>query len=192
MPMTPSMRPDNFYSFACPQTGKLERYIACMLRRYKHWRGEKIEPICATCMNAGKCPALKMLDREWREDKAVYFDPTPGRARKLPDDVLAHIATKSVCAIHAFGTGIDQATLSRLMERQVSNEVFAGVERNVIVAEHPQGIGDWDAKPKAKPDASRKRAKPADKDPASMLDAVAAVSTDMAGAINEAMRNEGL
>lgn len=203
--MTPSMRADNFYSFVCPMTRKLERYLHCILRRHKHWRGEKVEPTCATCMNAGKCPALKMIDRELREEKAIYTDPTPGRARKVPEDIIKLIENKIIWASHAFGTGIERARLEELMGQKVRDVVFQGIQDAVIVPEEqhtmgPLGVADgitskeWGERRSGKPRELSKPRRAATPAPAAETDLVAALgeaSTDMASAINQAISSAG-
>ncbi len=171
--MTLSMRADNRYRFECPLTEKVEIYLACIFKRYKHWRGEKTgNPICATCMNANKCPAVHMIKREDAERRAIYFDTTD-RIHKL--DAFARERTERVMVspIQAYGTGIDMADLSRLCGHTVT-----GIPTSIPVPPRPNA-----AKAPIKPTRVKFRSSA---DSAEVLDHVAG---DMTEQLNAALEN---
>lgn len=117
MGMTPSVRPDNKLRFRCPAVGTEEFYLACIMRRYRHWRGESIDRAdCATCMNASKCPALEMIREECVANKSIFF-AADDRLRTLPARILERVQRIVVLPMHGMHTGIDPARLSQLVGR---------------------------------------------------------------------------
>lgn len=109
-----SMVAGNQYTFHCPVMGDDQLFLACAFRRYKHWRGEKLDrPGCATCMNAGKCPAVNMIKMEWKSDKPLFTDTTT-RVHRIPKEIEDHMAIVRIVPMQGLGTGISGAELSRL------------------------------------------------------------------------------
>jgi len=115
MGMTPSVVPTNRFRFTCPTLNRPELYLRCVMRRYRHWRGEEIEGGCATCMRASKCAALLMIKAEQRGDKALFLDEVGTTLHRLPAEILEQTRRTQVMRSHGRGTGVDTAVLEALM-----------------------------------------------------------------------------
>lgn len=109
-----SMVAGNKYTFHCPVMGEDQLFLACAFRRYKHWRGEKLDkPGCGTCMNGGKCPIVPMVKMEWTSEKPLFMDTTE-RVHRIPKAIEEHQAAVRIVPMQGLGTGVSNAELSRL------------------------------------------------------------------------------
>lgn len=103
--MTPSVRADNRFRLQCPVVGREERYLACVLRRHRKWRGEPIDcGGCAAAMDANKCPAVHMIHLECHHPsgpRAIFFDPKGDKLYAVPKPVAERIERVLIMPFHA-------------------------------------------------------------------------------------------
>lgn len=103
--MTPSVRPDNRFRFHCSVIGRDERYLACVLRRHRKWRGEPIDcGGCAAAMDANKCPAVHMINLESNQPggaRAIFFDAVGEKLYAVPKPVAQRIERVAILPFHA-------------------------------------------------------------------------------------------
>ena len=86
-----SVTPDNGYQFHCPVVDRDALFIACAFMRAKFMRGENFAAHDCRCAMAGsKCPAVRMLRREWQAGERQFFESTPTK-RMLPKDLVEDI-----------------------------------------------------------------------------------------------------
>ena len=67
--------PDNQYRLHCPIVGRDAKLTECWDKRELHMRGEYFPATdCRCAMRGSKCPAMVMLDIEWRSHERKFFD----------------------------------------------------------------------------------------------------------------------
>jgi hypothetical protein len=176
---TQSVVPTNRFRFTCPTLGRVEFYLRCVLRRYRHWRGEEIEGDCATCMRASKCPAVAMIKLEHREGRALFLDTEGKATHRVPAAVMDEIRRKLVRPFHARGTNIEPEALAKLVRGDFDGKVSDFDWTDAIPA--------WDGKSTVAPESKSSVKKPPRRGDLSGV--AERLDTDMAGAINRVIRS---
>jgi len=177
MSSSTSMVKTNRYRFRCPTTGREELFLRCHLRRYRHWRGEAIEGDCATCMRASKCAAVRMIQHEMREGRAIYLDEAGTTLHRVPKDIMADLERTVIRPMHGQGTSVTPSQLAALVRGD-----FDGVTgKHDVPASVGAPVEEAPARPKGRP-PQKDHAK------ADMSGVAAKAKTDLAGAISAGMR----
>jgi hypothetical protein len=176
--MTPSIRADNRFRFVCPVVGREERYIACGLRRHRHWRGESIDcGGCASAMRAGKCPAVYMLDMETPKNapsKAIFFDTKGEKVYGIPKVVAERIEKVLILPSQCRPYHMSPELFERLtgqVKGETTGEAFK-VEEEASLGPVRREV--------------RRESKKATKKPGDLSDALDSAKVDMAAAITAA------
>lgn len=127
--MTPSVRPENRFRFNCPVVGREERYIACVLRKHRHWRGEAVDcGGCASAMNANKCPAIHMIAMEVPRDadaRSIFFDLKGEKVFGIPNAVAERIERVLVLPSHCRRHNVSAEMFERLTGRSADGVELA-------------------------------------------------------------------
>lgn len=102
--MTPSVRADNQFRFLCPVLGQEARYLACVLRKHRKWRGEPSGcGACSAAMDANKCPVIHMVAMESPrngEARAIFYDPKGEKLYQVPSKVAERIERVVILPYH--------------------------------------------------------------------------------------------
>lgn len=108
--MTPSVRADNRFRFHCPVVNRDETYLACVFRRHRKWRGERVDcGGCSAAMSANKCPAIHMIMMECppnEPSKAIFFDPKGEKLFGIPKAVAERIEKVVILPFHCRGLNV--------------------------------------------------------------------------------------
>ncbi|WP_342234674.1 hypothetical protein [Inquilinus sp. OTU3971] len=78
-----SLSPANELTFVCPIFEREVEFRDCARQHEANMCGKRdqVEPGCAACMAANKCPVRHMLQEEWIERRTIYFSAEPRQAR---------------------------------------------------------------------------------------------------------------
>ena len=102
--MTPSVRADNQFRFLCPVLGQEARYLTCVLRKYRKWRGEPTGcGACSAAMDANKCPVIHMIEMESPrngEARAIFYDAKGDKLYQVPPKVAERIERVIILPYH--------------------------------------------------------------------------------------------
>lgn len=174
--MTPSVRADNRFRLQCPVVQREERYMACVLRRHRFWRGESVEGEgCAAAMAANKCPVIHMIMMETPRNepqKTIFFDPKGEKVFGLPKAIAERIEKVVVLPTHC-------------RRHNVSPEMF-----EILTGSAPGAAPTVLATAPVAPEPTRRKvrreAAPAIKSAGDMSDILDSGNVDIAAALNAA------
>lgn len=164
-------KPGNGWMFHCPTVERDTAFAICAARRHKHWKGQLTQAHdCHCAMNAGKCPAVRMMQMEWREGEEFFFDAQV-RKHALPKEIIEAIERIAVVPSHAAGLTLtdEQKTL-----------LFGGLREIPSLK--------MEAEPVTRPTRAARKSKPSAG--TSMTDALSAVEADMSEMINRSIEGD--
>lgn len=167
----------NQFTFHCPVVDRDARYIVCAFKLKKHRRGEDFQDHdCRTCLRGGKCPAEKMLQMEWRQQKRMFM-ANDVNLRKIPDDIKEWIDRIILLPSHAAGLTLTPEQQDRLFGRQVNIPAYTAVIKNDVTV-------SVEAVPMKSPRAEPKKSRARGND---MLEGISEASATMSDLMNEAL-----
>ena len=112
--------PTNGYQFPCPVVGRDAVLIACWYMRSKYMTGKRVPAAdCHCAMRGSKCPAMRMLDLEWRSGERMFYDAEPTKHRSLPKIILEAIEKVILVAGHAAGLTLTDDQSKRLFNGKI-------------------------------------------------------------------------
>lgn len=141
MAETDSIRAGNLFRFRCPSVARNAGFLACSMRRRRHWRGERIEADCGTCMNAGRCPIILMTKMEWAEGKALFIDTVGEKLHKVPKEVLAEISRRMTVRSQVMGD-MPEEQFARLMANDMEDSYVEPVDTTPTKKYPPRKVKD--------------------------------------------------
>jgi hypothetical protein len=183
--MTPSIKPDNKFRFLCPVIGEEARYMACVFRKHRKWRGESVDcGACSAAMDANKCPAIHMIDMEvprHGETRSIFYDPKGEKLYKIPPKVAERIENLVVLPYHCRRYEMTP----EMHERLTGTTQFAKAMAQPMPSFKPTPATKATAK------SATAQERPAGAKPTrvagDLTDILDSATTDMAGAINSAL-----
>ena len=173
-----SMVAGNGYMFHCPTVDRDALFTACAFKRHKHWRGDDFaDQDCRCAMRGGKCPAVRMLQKEWREEQRFYHSAEP-TMHKLPRDIFDQIERIILFPFHARGLNLTPEQSAKLFGRTLDA---------TNVAETPEQPADGGKPSRIKqPRATARKSRASTEQ--DILAGAAAANTDMASLLNQSMQ----
>jgi hypothetical protein len=179
--MTPSIKPDNQFRFLCPVIGEEARYMACVFRKHRKWRGESVDcGACSAAMDANKCPAIHMIDMEvprHGETRSIFYDPKGDKVYKVPPKVMERIEKLVILLYHCRRYEMS----AEMHERLTGSKEFSKLPLQVPPAGNGKVTKSKSAKTQERRESVKRTA-----DAGDMSDILDNATVDMAKALNAA------
>jgi hypothetical protein len=146
-----SVAPNNQFTFHCPTVDRAARYVVCSFKIAKNMRGEDFQDQdCRCAMSGGKCPAMRMKKKEYREDIRHYFSASAD-VKPCPSDIKTEINNIILLPFHAHGLNLTDQNKMTLFGSVVSTSRSAVLENEPTKSVEPK----LSRKPKSSAGSSR-------------------------------------